>query len=69
LLNDLEQRSDPDARKAQRGNTPNMAFLLRADEALTWAVFGGKVDERSLKAARATASAWDSLVVKMGLQK
>lgn len=54
-----------DTRNPQRGNTPNAAFLLRADEALTWAVCPKKVDERSLNAARATASAWCRLVETM----
>jgi hypothetical protein len=64
----VDQDEQIEARKAQhaqRGNTPNAAFLLRADEALTWAVFDGKLDDRTLKAARATASAWSRLVEQM----
>jgi hypothetical protein len=60
---DVGEADDDD--DPQRGNTPNALFLLRADEALTWAVFKGKVDNRSLNSARATASAWYRLVKKM----
>jgi hypothetical protein len=61
----VDQNEQAEARKAQRGNTPNAAFLLRADEALSWAVFKGKIDDRSLDAAEATSLAWFRLVQEM----
>jgi hypothetical protein len=54
------------ARPAQRGKT---LFLIHADDALSWAVFTGKVDKRSAKAARATATAWSRLARRMETAK
>jgi ParB/RepB/Spo0J family partition protein len=54
-----------EAPEAQRGNIPNGQFVIRADEAMSWATFDGKLDDRSLSAARATASAWCRLVETM----
>jgi hypothetical protein len=65
LAADINSKEQIEARHAQRGNTPNAAFLLRADEACSWAKFDGKTDPRSLAAARATASAWARLVETM----
>jgi hypothetical protein len=71
------KRDDPDGQdhppvdyKPQRGITPNALlpnalFLIQTSEALSWAVFKGKIDERSLTSARATASAWSRLVKNM----
>src|SRR5262249_20841619 len=41
------------------------AFLLRADQALTFAVCSGPVDREMARAAHATAQAWANLAAKM----
>jgi len=54
---DVESEIDP-------GNIRS-AFLLRADQALTFAVYSGPVDKEIAEAARATAVAWAKLSGEM----
>lgn len=48
--------------KAEGGKTQ---FLLRADLAARSAVYSGKIDKETCRAARAAALAWDQLATKM----
>jgi hypothetical protein len=41
------------------------AFLLRADQAVRFAAYSGPIDEEIVEAAKAAASAWIDLRIKL----
>jgi hypothetical protein len=56
-------KSDPIAAgKAEHSKT---TFLHRADLAVTYAVYDGKIDKETCRAARAAALAWNTLATQM----